>query len=61
MPPPQYKIYHLVQIKLAELKKQIIKLLKKTKFRYLIVLMGPPSFLLKRMMDDYIYVLIIML
>ena len=61
MLPPQYKIYLLDQTELAELKKQIIKFLIEKKIGVSDSLYGAPILLPKRRMEDYVYVLIIVL
>ena len=48
MPPPQCKIYPLDQIELAELKKQIIELLKENKIRVSNSLYGAPILFAKK-------------
>ena len=61
MQSPQCKICPLDQTELAKLKKQIMEALKKTRFGYLIVLMGPLSFLPRTRIDNYIYALTIIM
>ena len=54
IPPPRYKIYPLDQTEQAELKKQIIELLKENKIRVSDSPYGAPSFLQKKRMDNYV-------
>ena len=48
MPPPQHKIYPLDQTELAELKKQIVELLKENKIRVSDSPYGAPIFFAKK-------------
>ena len=48
MPPPRYKIYPLDQIELAELKTQMIELLKENKIQVYDNSYGAPIFFAKK-------------